>query len=219
MSAVTVVVSVGCKSSSQTPGDGGPADTADDHLRRPEINLGSDAADAARCARRRRRAARVHGPEVSGRARHRFGPGLLRRRRRHLRLLGQFRRLGLSIMRVPGAGGTPEYFECSDFLVGDMAIKDGFLYWAASDGIYRRDLAAARGSATKIASDSPNVRPVRRGRQLRLLGRRPAARSTRRRPPAARPSIGRRAPRRSTSPPTVRTFTGRTSRICRAVRS
>ena len=36
-----------------------------------------------------------------------------------------------SIMRVPGAGGTPENFERSEFNVADMAIKDGALYWTA----------------------------------------------------------------------------------------
>jgi hypothetical protein len=63
------------------------------------------------------------------------------------------------IMRVPSAGGTPEYFESSEFSVSDMVIRNGVLYWAASNGIFRRDLASASG-ATKIASGSPNFGPI-----------------------------------------------------------
>ncbi len=41
-----------------------------------------------------------------------------------------------------------------------MAIKDGALYWTADDGVYRRDLAAARGSAPKIVDSSSAQGPI-----------------------------------------------------------
>jgi hypothetical protein len=41
-----VVVWAGCKSSSQSPGDGGPPDMATDQHVGPEINPGSDAGNA-----------------------------------------------------------------------------------------------------------------------------------------------------------------------------
>ncbi len=156
--ALTVVVSAGCKSSSQTTNDGGPADTADDHLIGPEINLGgSDASDGRDGADA---APACTGPRCPVVLATDSDPGCCVVVDGTYVYWVSYAGTGYSIMRVPGAGGTPEYFESSDFTVEDMVIKDGMLYWAASNGVFRRDLAAARGSATKIGSGSPNSGPI-----------------------------------------------------------
>ena len=157
--ALAVVVSAGCKSSSQTPGDGGPGDTANDHLVVPDINLGGggDAADGRDGADAPPACTGPRCPIVLATD---SDPDCCVVVDGTYVYWVSYAGTGYPIMRVPVAGGTPEYFESSDFTVDDLVIKNGVLYWAASNGIFRRDLAAARGSATKIASGSPNYGPI-----------------------------------------------------------
>ena len=217
--ALTVVVSAGCKSSSQTPGDGGPADTADDHLVGPEINLGSDARDAGDARDGADAPPACTGPRCPVVLATDSDPSCCVVVDGTYVYWVSFSGSSWSIMRVPGAGGTPEYFEYSEFLVGDMAIKDGVLYWTASGRCLparsrrrarQRDKDRVglieRWSRSRVDGNSVYWADVRQPDPQGAAGRRHADR--RRRP----------APTRCTSPPTVRTFTGRTSR-CRAVRS
>ena len=157
---LAIVVSSGCKSSSQTPNDGGRADTAADHLVGPETNPGSDGG-GARDARDGADAPPVcTGPNCPVVLATDTDPTCCVVVDGTNVYWVHFAGSSWSIMRVPGAGGTPEYFERSEFSVGDMAIKDGALYWTADDGVYRRDLAAARGSATKIVDSSSARGPI-----------------------------------------------------------
>jgi hypothetical protein len=159
--ALTVVLCVGCKSSSQTPGDGGPPDLADDHHVGPEINLGSDASDAADAKDAKDGPPPCTGPKCPVVLATDSDPRCcVVADGTYVYWVSNSGSLSYPIMRVASAGGTPEYFESSEFGVSDMVIRNGVLYWAASNGIFRRDLAAARGSATKIASGSPNFGPI-----------------------------------------------------------
>ena len=158
--ALTVVVSVGCGSGSQTPNDGGPADTADDHLVIPEINLGgSDARDGGD-------ADGADAPPACTGPRCPVVLGTDSDPDCCVVLDGtyvywvSYAGTGYPILRVPIAGGTTEYFDSSEFTVGDMAIRDGALYWSGSNGVYRRDLGGAGGSATKIAGSSSADRAI-----------------------------------------------------------
>ena len=153
--ALAVVVSAGCKSSSQMPGDGGPGDTANDHLVGPDINLGGgDAADARDGADAPPACTGPRCPIVL--ATDSDPDCCVVVDGTYVYWASYSSGSVYPINRVLAAGGTPEYFESSDFIIDDMVIKDGVLYWAASNGVFRRELAAARGSATKIGSGSPN---------------------------------------------------------------
>src|SRR4051812_14186319 len=130
VAALTVGAWSGCKSSSQTPNDGGAADTANDHLVGPEIALGSDAGDARdggdappACA----------GPRCPVVLATDSDPDCCVVVDGTYVYWVSYAGSGYPIMRVPVAGGTPEYFESSDFTVDDLVIKDGVLYWAASN--------------------------------------------------------------------------------------
>jgi hypothetical protein len=154
---VTVMLLVGCKSTSQTPGDdGGPPDTASDHMMLPEINLGNDAADARDGGDARADVPPAcTGPKCPVVLATDTDPGCCIVADGNYVYWVSNAGTGYPIRRVPTTGGTPESIDRSDFGVSDMAIKAGVLYWVASDGIYRHDLASASGSATKIASGSP----------------------------------------------------------------
>lgn len=157
---LTVVVAAGCKgSSSQTPNDGGPADMAASDHNVPEINLGgSDASDARDAGKEGPPA--CTGPKCPVVLATDTDPSCC------IALDGtyvywvHFAGSGWSIMRVATGGGTPEYFDSSDFIVYELAIQNNVLYWTASDGIYRRDLAAGSPRATRIVKDSLSSSPI-----------------------------------------------------------
>ena len=186
--ALTVVVSAGCKSSSQTPGDGGPADMADDHLFVPN-QPGSDATPrCARCAPTRRPRARARGarscsPPIRTRAAASWstaptstGPA-------------SPARPGRSSGCRPRAA-TPEYFEYSELhrratWRSKTACCTGPLP-AVSTGAISPPRAAARQRSRRIPrttvrsawTATPSTGPTR------------PPRSTRRRSPAARRRLG-----------------------------
>ena len=155
-----VVLSAGCKGSSQTPNDGGPADmSSSDHMNAPEINLGgSDAGDARDAAAEKPPA--CTGPKCPVMLATDTDPSCC------IALDGtyvywvHFSGSAWSIMRVATGGGTPEPFERSEFIVSELAIQNNVLYWTADDGIYRRDLAAGSPSATRIVKDSLSNSPI-----------------------------------------------------------
>ena len=126
----------------------------------------------ARCRRRAdRRAACVHGTEVSRRPRHRHGPGLLHRRRRQLRLLGQQRRHRLSDQ----AGAADGWDARVDRPLRLRRERHGDQGRRALLGRVRRHLP--EGSRVREQRDEDRIRiaavqPVRREQQRRLLGRR-----------------------------------------------
>ena len=135
--------------------DGGPPDTGTTTCVVPEINLGSDAADARDAGDGADAPPACTGPKCPVVLATDTDPGCCIVADGNYVYWVSNAGIRLSDQAGAAAGGTPESFERSDFGVSDMAIKDGVLYWVASDGIYRQDLASARGSATKIASDSP----------------------------------------------------------------
>src|SRR3954453_5475002 len=112
--ALAVVVSAGCKSSSQTPNDGGPADTADDHSMGPEISLGSDAGDAGDARDGADAPPACTGPRCPVVLATDSDPSCCVVVDGTNVYWVHFAGSSWSIMRVPGAGGTPEYFERSE---------------------------------------------------------------------------------------------------------
>jgi hypothetical protein len=157
---VAVALVCACKTTAETPADSGPSDKATGDSNVQDVNpmsdtgMGADTRDAAdgpaTCA----------GPKCPVVLATDSDPSCC------IAVDGtnvywvHFAGSSWSIMRVPGAGGTPEYFEYSEFIVHEIAIQGSALYWTASDAVYRRDLAGARGSATKLASPSSNSSPI-----------------------------------------------------------
>jgi len=157
---LTVVALAGCKSSSQTPGDGGPPDTANDRMVLPEVFIAGDSGGTADARDAADAPPACTGPKCPVVLATDDDPSCCLAVDGTYVYWVSFSGSAWSIMRVAGAGGTPEYFEGSEFIVGDLAIQGDALYWTATDGVFRRDLAAARGSATKIASGSSNSSPI-----------------------------------------------------------
>ena len=215
---LTVVALAGCKSSSQTPGDGGPPDTANDRMVLPEVFIAGDGGGTADARDAADAPPACTGPKCPVVLATDDDPSCCLAVDGTYVYWVSFSGSAWSIMRVAGAGGTPEYFEGSEFIVGDLAIQGDALYWTATDGVFRRDLAAARGSATKIASGRPTPARSRRTATSSTGPALGAPRFGRCRwlvvhRPTSRPASGRWP-----SPPTARTFIGRIARP-RTVRS
>jgi len=157
---LSVVAWAGCKSSSQSPSDGGPPDMATDQRVGAETNLGSDAGDARDGGDAADAPPACTGPQCPVVLATDSDPGCCVVTDGNYVYWVSNAGTGYPIMRVPAAGGTPQQFDRAEFGINDMVIKDGVLYWAATNGIFRRDLASASGSATKIASGSPNYGPI-----------------------------------------------------------
>jgi hypothetical protein len=207
-------VAGGCKSSDgQTPGDGGLPDTASDHMNLPEIILKGDGGDAADG---RDAPPACTGPNCPIVLATDEDPTCC------IAVDGTYVywvsfASGWWIMRVAATGGTPETIERSDSLIGDMTIRDGVLYWTASNGVFRRELASAAATTTRLVSASANNGPIATDSNAVYWAG--VSGDIRKVPLAGGTSsdvvTGTEA---FTSRPTARTSTGRTS-TCRAVRS